>query len=186
MNISSIRAIAPKALAVTALVGGGALALSACGGPSGRRPDDIANDLLYQYDAGKTGADQTKDGVNSLVLDSEHRKIESRKQIQDSGYYSDNYKKFDEVSDISDLLQAADTNHSGDASATELTTEIAKFDKNSDGVLDRMEEADYEIAYAPKTTEVNVHYDRDLNGRGQDAVADGIGDVLGAMLGDGN
>jgi hypothetical protein len=31
-----------------------------------------------------------------------------------------------------------------------------------------------------------VHYDRDLNGRGQDAVADGIGDVLGAMLGDGN
>ena len=143
----------------------------------------MGTDLLRSYDRGKVGPDQAKTGAQSLSLDGEHRVIVPRKVIQDSGYYSDNYRKFDEVRDISHLLEAADTNNSGDATGAELTAAIKKFDANGDGLLDRMESADYEIEFAPKISEVNVRYDRDLNGRGQDAVADGIVGGLEILFG---
>jgi hypothetical protein len=185
MNVSSLRTLAPKLLLAGAVVGGGALLLAACGGPKGRKPEDIATELLYSYDKDKTGADQAKTGERSLSNPGEHRIIVAREQIQDSGYYSDNYRKFDEVRDISHLIDTADTNDSGDATQSELTAAIRKFDGNGDGVLDRMENADYEIEFAPKLTEVNVRYDRDLNGRGQEAVAEGIVDGLEIIFGGG-
>lgn len=185
MNVSSFRSIAPKLLIAGALVGGAALLLSACGGPSGRRPEDIGTELLRGYDRGKTGPDQAKTGAQSLSLEGEHRIIVPRAVIQDSGYYSDQYKKFDEVRDISHLLESADTNKSGDATGEELTAAIRQFDANGDGRLDRMESADYEIEFSPTTTEVNVRYDRDLNGRGQEAVAEGIVDGLEILFGGG-
>ncbi len=183
MNVSSLRTILPTVLVGGALIGGAALLLSACGGPSGRRPEDMGTDLLRTYDKGKVGPDQAKTGAQSLSLDGEQRIIVPREVIQDSGYYTDGYKKFDEVRDISHLLEAADTNKSGDATGEELTATIRKFDANGDGVLDRMESADYEIEYAPKLTEVNVRYDRDLNGRGQRELAEGIGDLIEWGLG---